>query len=75
MSKKNEQQIRIAISILLIAHRNDNNLTQEQMAALLGIPRTTYAAYEERRAKPPIDVLIKIGRIVGKTVEDIICVC
>lgn len=41
--------------------RNDNNLTQEQLAARLRISRGLLANYETEARFPPIDKLIRIS--------------
>lgn len=54
--------------------RNERNMTQEQMAKLLNIDRSTYAHYERGRM-PHLNTAIKIARILGVTVEDIFSHC
>lgn len=46
-------------------------LTQEQMAELLGISPSAYGAYEEGRAEPKTDTLLKLSAHFGVTVEDL----
>lgn len=54
----------------LIQVRNDRNMTQEQMAEILDIDRSTYAHYERGR-KPHLDTAIRIAIILGVAIEDI----
>ncbi len=46
--------------------------TYRQISKLLGIPYTTYSNYENKRARPPIEVLIGLSEIYLITVEDIV---
>lgn len=48
--------------------RADENLNQKDMAAALGINRSTYAGYETDR-EPDIETLIHIARHFGVTVD------
>lgn len=54
----------------MIARRHDMGWTQEQAAKAIGIARPTLAAYEEHRAFPSSDKLIKIAHAYG--VEDLL---
>ncbi|MBQ8495472.1 MAG: helix-turn-helix transcriptional regulator [Clostridia bacterium] len=42
--------------------REDKDLTQAQMARMLGVSQATYSRYESGRLDIPTDVLIKIAR-------------
>lgn len=48
------------------------NYTQVQMAQILGLPRETYRNYEVGKREPPIDVLIKIAKHFGVSVDYLI---
>lgn len=41
--------------------RENNHLTQRDIAQILNIPKTTYCYYEQGRTEPSIDTLIKIA--------------
>jgi len=49
--------------------REDNDWTQQHVADLLFISRTTYAAYENSVNQPPFDMLIKIANIHNTSVD------
>lgn len=51
----------------MASKRKELKLTQEQAAELIGITRASIGAYEEGRAKPHTDLLIKIARAYGVT--------
>jgi transcriptional regulator with XRE-family HTH domain len=44
--------------------RKQKKFTQENFSELLGIKRNTYAAYEEGRSEPPLDILLSISQIL-----------
>ncbi len=49
--------------------REDNDLTQAQMAEFLKIHQTTYSDYEIGNLNVPIDVLIKLARFYKTSVD------
>ena len=69
------------ISLRLKQLRSEHNLTQTDLANILGIAKTTLAAYEQGKSEPSFETLIKIadyfnvttdyliGRDEGKTVD------
>lgn len=51
--------------------RNNNQLTQTQLAELVGVSRQTIFSIETGRYVPSVILAIKLAREFGKTVEDI----
>lgn len=49
--------------------REDKDWTQEYMAGLLFIARSTYSAYENGANAPPLEILIRISEIHGVSVD------
>jgi len=45
--------------------RKQKGLTQQKFADLLGVNRAAYAAYEEQRADPPLNVVIVVSNLTG----------
>jgi transcriptional regulator with XRE-family HTH domain len=43
--------------------RKESKYTQAEIAAQLGIPKTTYASYEYGKAEPDNDMLVKISQL------------
>lgn len=56
----------------LKAARKEAGLTQEEIARILHIHRTTYTKYETDQAEPPFDTLIKIAAILEVTVSSLL---
>ncbi len=42
--------------------REENNITQSQIAEFLNIKQNTYSQYENEKRQLPIDVLIKLAK-------------
>ena len=47
-------------------------LTQGETAAVFEIKRSTYASYEEGRATPSIDLIVKFCKLYEITFEDLV---
>ncbi|MBD1432397.1 helix-turn-helix transcriptional regulator [Sphingobacterium sp. DN00404] len=54
--------------------RGRKGRSQQQLADELGITRTRYSKYEYGMAEPPIELLVKIARYYGISVDEIISV-
>lgn len=53
-------------------HRENNNLTMRQVSTKLGITESCYCLYENGKRKPSIDVLKKLAKIYGCTIDDLV---
>jgi len=51
--------------------RKQLNLTQENLAELLGISRQTINAIENKKYNPSLELALKIGKVFNKPIEDI----
>lgn len=51
--------------------RKASKLTQEQVAAALGITRSQYTSIEIGRVATPVDLAIRIASFFGKSVEEL----
>lgn len=65
-------QFREAFARKLIKLRKEHKLTQEDIAAAIGIKQPRYAAYEERRSEPPIAVLRLLAKYYGETLDQLV---
>lgn len=52
--------------------RKNKNMTQEQIAKLLGIGTNSYQKYELNSRKPNIDMLIKLSVIFEVSIDELI---
>lgn len=52
--------------------REENNLTQCQLADYLNIKQNTYSQYENEKRQLPIDVLIKLAKFYKVTTDYIL---
>ncbi len=49
--------------------REDKDLTQAEMAEFLKLHQTTYSDYEIGKLNVPIDVLIKLAKFYGTSID------
>jgi transcriptional regulator with XRE-family HTH domain len=65
--------IRSKFAPLLVGMRRRHNYTQREVAEQIKVPRSTYAALEESRAQPTMDVLNRILKLYNKpTLEELL---
>jgi len=57
--------------MLLKTLRESKNLTQEDIARVLGVGRTAVAMWETGKAMPTADKLPELARILGCTIDDL----
>jgi DNA-binding XRE family transcriptional regulator len=50
----------INVDTLLVKYRNNNRISQEELANLLRVRRSTLADWERRKTKPNLDNVCKI---------------
>ena len=51
--------------------RYDKNLTQQQLGEKINVSRKTISHYETGRAKPSLDVAVKLAKALEVSVEEI----
>ena len=56
-------------SIRLKKLRQAKNLSQDQLAGLLSIDRSTVSAYEQSSRQPPLETLLRIADVFGTTTD------
>ncbi len=64
-----EDENKSKLSTRLMEQRVVNGYTQEEIASLLGISRSTYAAYETGRNEPDITTLIKLATLYNASLD------
>ncbi len=52
--------------------REENNLTQLEVASYLNIKQNTYSQYENCKRQLPIDILIKLAKFYNTTTDYIL---
>lgn len=52
--------------------RESNKLTQEELASLIGIKRSTVSMWESGKSKPRAAMLIKLSQILDCTMEELL---
>ena len=52
--------------------REDNDLSQKNVANLLNIPTRTYSSYENEERGLPIDILIKLAKFYNTSTDFIL---
>lgn len=60
------------MAIHLKAARVNAGLTQESVAKALNISKNTVVSYEAYRSKPDIETAVRLAKLYGMTVDDII---
>lgn len=67
-----QREILYNIYMKLKELREENNLTQSQIAEFLNIKQNTYSQYENEKRQLPIDVLIKLSKLYNVTTDYIL---
>lgn len=70
-SKCSHQRIKDTVRNNLFFIRKERNMSQQEFSEILGIKRSLLGAYEERRAEPRIDIVVKVGTIFNYTLDDL----
>lgn len=52
--------------------RIQKGLTQQELADLVGVKRSTVAMWEKKKSFPRADKLIRLAKIYGCTVDDLL---
>lgn len=62
-------EIRMVFGERLRAIRNDRNLSQEEMAGIIGLTRSQVANLEATRSDPTVPTLVAVARGLGVSVD------
>jgi transcriptional regulator with XRE-family HTH domain len=60
------------LSIKLKQYREKKGLTMRQVADKLGVTESCYCLYENGKRKPSFEVLVKLAKIYGCTVNSFV---
>ena len=52
--------------------RIDNDMSQQEVANLIGMSQTGYSKYEIGENQPPVETLIKLAKLYGTSVDFIL---
>ncbi len=58
----------------LMRYRYDAGLSQQKVANMLNVERSTYTYYETGKTTPDIFTIIKLSKIFGITLKDILTI-
>lgn len=57
------------VSQSLTSLRKGKNLSQKEVAAVLGISQATYSTYERGRTEPPLELLVRLSYFYGVSLD------
>ncbi len=69
--KKSAKDYNVKWRCLLKRYRLQNEMTQIELANILGVTRQTVAAIEKAKYNPSLVLAYKISRVFGVRIEDI----
>ncbi len=72
MRRVREEKMNIEIANRLVELRKKNNLSQEALAAKLGISRQAVSKWERAEASPDTDNLILLARLYGVSLDELL---
>lgn len=64
----------VCLSVRLKELRTSKNMTQAQVAQIVGVTRTVISAYETDIRQPSYDVLIRLALLYGVTTDYLLCI-
>ena len=62
-------EIRDRVTTILIECRKERALSQKELAAAIGSKETTVASWEQGKSLPSIDMLYRLAKYYGKTMD------
>ena len=63
-----DYEVRDRVRTVLIECRKEKNISQQQLADILGSKPTTVASWEQGKSLPSIDMLYRLSKYYGKTI-------
>lgn len=62
-------EVREKVKSILIDCRREKDLTQKELAKIIDSKETTVASWEQGKSLPSIDMLYKLAKLYGKTMN------
>lgn len=62
----------MSLKIMIIKLRDEHGWTQEELAEMLGVSRSTIAKWESGRGIPTIGNIIALSEIFGVTIDSLL---
>jgi transcriptional regulator with XRE-family HTH domain len=63
---------KLGLNLLNFRKKLDGGISQEEMAARLGIGKSTYASYESDRTEPKLEDVLKFADFLGVSIDDLL---
>jgi transcriptional regulator with XRE-family HTH domain len=63
-----DYEVRDRVRTVLIECRKEKDISQQQLADILGSKPTTVASWEQGKSLPSIDMLYRLSKYYGKTI-------
>ena len=64
-----DYEVRDKVRTVLIECRKEKDISQQQLADILGSKPTTVASWEQGKSLPSIDMLYRLSKYYGKTIS------
>lgn len=66
-----DYEIKNNISTALIRLRKSHGMNQTQAGSIVGVPKTTYATWEQGRSMPDVEILFKLAEYYNVSMDEI----
>ena len=66
-----DYEIKSNISITLIRLRKSHGMNQTQAGAIVGVPKTTYATWEQGKSMPDVETLFRLAQYYHVSMDEI----
>lgn len=66
---ENQEKLRKSVIVQYIKYRKKNNMTQEDVAELMGVRRPNISRFESGQYNPTLDMLIRMAHCLGAELE------
>ena len=63
---------KLSQNLQILRKRHPNSPSQEELADMLGLAKSTYGSYEQGRTEPKLEDLLKVAAFFGVQVDDLL---